>query len=330
MFETILYLQANEQIANSIKNEFDPESYEVLVVPSAQEAFKVLNERQVLLTLVDTFIPDMKLLDFIIKCENDYPDMVLNVCVDLTDPKFIGNLIRSRNVKKIHMIPWEIAEIVEGAKASVDKAFIDRDFRNRTKEFEEEEAEFEATLIRLKNSLKRQQYSYNRIETFFNGVVKAFAAGNNTDADYFGFLNACCEKMLKLQTTTIIKPELLEKTVREAIEEVAVEFPGIRLGTFDNCIMGDVSKNRLADIVFCIWLCVYLEATKGRCGEVNVFSRYITSAKCEITIVMKNCNEEVTSDRYDTYATRLLLDVSDEFDSRVENGDKVYELRMLL
>lgn len=327
MQETILYLQANEQIAKSIKNEFDPDSIEVLTAISAEEAFVVYNERQVTLTLVDTFVPDMKLKDFIDKCANEYPDMILNVCVDIDDSGFIGNLTRRRNVKKIHTVPWEIAEIVEGVNASIDAALITRDFYRRKAEIEQEEAEFEATLSRLKESLKRQQYSYNTLEPFLNGILKSFEEKSSKDSKLIGFMNICCEKMLKLQTTTTIKPEILGKTIEECITELAKEFGDLSLGEFDNCIFGDVPKNRLADIVFCVWLCVYLEAIRGKRGRIDIYSRYITSSKCEIKVVLRSWESEDSLGKYDTYVMRLLTEITDEYDFKVENGDKVYELR---
>jgi len=330
MFETILYLQANEQIAQSIKDEFDPESYEVLIASSAQEAFIIFDERQVTLTLVDTFVPDMKLIDFIDRIEANQPDMILNVCIDVVDSKLISNLTRRKSVKKIHTIPWEITEIVEGVVASIDSAIIADDFAKRKEAFEKEEEQFEKTLSRLKDSLKRQQYSYNVIAPFYNSVIKAFASKSGKDPQLLRFMNDCCNKMLRLQTATTIKTSILDTVIRDNISELSARYENITVGEFDNCIIGNVSKDKLADLTFCIWLCVYLEAVKGERGPVDIFTRYVTSTKCEIRIVFKNWERSENPDDYDMYVSRLLLELVDEFDTRAINGETVYELRMSL
>ncbi len=86
MDKSILYLQANERIANNLKGRFSDEGIEFIHAASAAQVFELLGEREFLLILTDGFIPDMRVHDFVQKCAREYPDVILNVCMDLTDP----------------------------------------------------------------------------------------------------------------------------------------------------------------------------------------------------------------------------------------------------
>ena len=139
MDKSILYLQANERIADSLKGRFNDEGIEFIHAASAAEAFELLGEREFYLLLSDGFIPDMRVHDFVQKCANEYPDMILDVCMDLTDPKYVPIIVNKECVRKVFLPPWNIEDIVEGVKASIDEAFIHRDLVRRINALKEDE-----------------------------------------------------------------------------------------------------------------------------------------------------------------------------------------------
>ena len=60
MDKSILYLQANERIANNLKGRFNDEGIEFIHAGSAEQVFELLQEREFYLVLTDGFIPDMR------------------------------------------------------------------------------------------------------------------------------------------------------------------------------------------------------------------------------------------------------------------------------
>ena len=211
MDKSILYLQANERIANNLKGRFNDEGIEFIHAGSAKEAFELLEQREFYLTLTDGFIPDMRVHDFVDKCTREYPDMILDVCMDLTDPKYVPMIVNEECVRKVFLPPWNVDDIVEGVKASIDEAFIHRDLVRRINELANDEKTFADTIDKLKTSLLKQQYSYNKIAPFFNHVLDSFLRRKNMDNFYSKFVKKSCDKMMRLQTTSYFKIADLKK-----------------------------------------------------------------------------------------------------------------------
>ena len=330
MDKSILYLQANERIANNLKGRFNDEGIEFIHASSAAETFEMLKEREFYLTLSDGFIPDMKVHEFVRKCAAEYPDMILDVCMDLTDPKYVPMIVNEDCVRKVFLPPWNIDDIVEGVKASIDEAFIHRDLVRRINELKNEEETFEKTIENLKISLHKQQYSYNKIAPFFNRVLDAFLRLRDMGSAYNNFVKRSCDKMLRLQTTAYFKPEELKNIITENMTEALGGNRNIEIGEVKSCLYGEVSRAAMADLTFALWIISFIEAVKCSNAVINVDSRYVTSKKCEYTLSVTGEKKKEIPVEIQVFIANILNTIFDEYQKHDTNDGWVYELRITI
>ena len=324
---SVLYLQANEQIARTIKGKFDEGQVEFLIVSTAKEAFNIYKERVITITLVDANIRDMKLGDFLTQCQKEYPNMILNVCTDVKEPANITMLTANPAVVKIFIPPWDVDTIVEGVEDSIDGARLNSDYRRRKEELEKEEAEFIATLDRLKASLIRQKYSYNRIEPLLNGTLNAFANQTSVGADDADFIKKICNKMLILETAMSLKCAQVGDAVKSCIGEID---ENIEIVKIDSCLMGDVAKSVLADVITSIYMITLLENNRSDSLSISISSEFKTSQNVEFTIEYAGSFNDSNVDRKLKYVERILANIVDDYNYNVENDKHIWEINVQL
>ncbi len=330
MDKSILYLQANERIANSLKGRFNDEGIEFIHAGSAAKVFELLNEREFYLVLSDGFIPDMRVHDFVQKCAREYPDVILNVCMDLTDPKYVPMIVNEECVRKVFLPPWNIEDIVEGVKASMDEAFIHRDLVRRINDLANDEKAFAETLERLKVSLLRQQYSYNKIAPFFNRVLDAFLKRRDLDPRYVDFVKKSCDKMLRLQTTTKFKVADLKTIIHDNMAEALKNNPSVTIKEVKSCLYGEVPRFAMADLTFALWILALVEGYKCDKAELEVDSRYVTSRKCEYRLSVVGTKKKDAPVDIQVYIANILGNIIDEYQKYDTPGGWTYELRITL
>ncbi|MCR5591113.1 MAG: hypothetical protein K6F73_06215 [Lachnospiraceae bacterium] len=330
MDKSILYLQANERIATNLKGRFNDVGIEFIYAASAADAFELLSQREFCLTLTDGFIPDMRVHDFVKKCAKEYPDMILDVCMDLTDPKYVPIIVNEDCVRKVFLPPWNIEEIVEGVQASIDEAFLHRDLVRRMDELENDEKEFADTIERLKNSLLRQQYSYNKIAPFFNRVLDAFLKRRDYGSTYSNFVRRSCDKMLRLQTTEYFRTSDLKKTIYDNMTDAVKNNDGVSIGEVKSCLYGDVGRYAMADLTFSLWILAVIEAYKCDKAVLNVDSRYVTSKKCEYKLNVTGTRKTDIPVDIQLYIASILTNIIDEYERYDTPGGWTYELHITL
>ena len=330
MDASILYLQANEAIAKNLKDRFNDEGIEFIFVSSAAEAFEMLKARDFYLTLTDGFIPDMRIHDFVDKCCREYPDMILDVCMDLNDPKYVPMIVNEECVRKVFLPPWNIEDIVEGVKASIDEAYIHRDLVRRIHELKEDESSFAEMIETLKKSLLRQQYSYNKIAPFFNRVLDAFLRRNNMDGTYSNFVKRSCDKMMRLQTSAYFKSAELKNIIRDNMVDALKKNDNVNVGEVKSCLYGEVPRSAMADLTFALWILAVIEGFKCETGELSVESRYVTSKKCEYKLSVTGTKKTELPVDLQLYIANILSNIVDEYQKYDIPGGWAYELRITL
>lgn len=320
---SLIYVQSNDVLGRTIKEYLDAEDLEVIIASNAQETFNILRDRKISIMLVDSYIPDMRHRDFIDRICSEYPEIVLNVCMDLSDNNYLNVVSMKENVWKMHVPPFSIEKIVEGVEATRDRLYIADDYISRRKSFENEEKELEKTLERLKASLVRQKYSYNVIAPFFNALLDGFAAKSQMDDKIKNVMCAAAKKMLTLQTTSVIKSDNLTEVIANNINEIGKEKKAVVLDTIDNCIIKDIPKKILVDIVFAIWLSVYYESLSNENLSVEISSRYISSVRCEFVVkISGNIMDEEEPVREKLMS--LLMAITNRVKAGAEEKAKIY------
>ncbi len=330
MDKSILYLQANERIANNLKGRFNDEGIEFIHASSAAEVFDLLKEREFYLTLSDGFIPDMRVHEFVKKCAKEYPDMILDVCTDLKDPQYIPMIVNEDCVRKVFLAPWNIDDIVEGVKASIDEAYIHRDLVRRINELKNDEKTFEDTVLNLKNALLKQQYSYNKIAPFFNRVLDAFLRRRDMGSTYSNFVKKSCDKMLRLQTTSYFKVSELKDTITENMSDAVKKNDGVNIGEVKSCLYGEVPRSSMADLTFSLWILALIEGVKCSKATLSVESRYVTSKKCEYKLSVAGTKKADVAVEIQVFVANILGNIIDEYQKYDTPDGWAYELRITL
>ncbi|MCR5672629.1 MAG: hypothetical protein K6F87_02815 [Lachnospiraceae bacterium] len=330
MDKSILYLQANERIADNLKGRFNDEGIEFIHASSAAEAFEMLKEREFYLTLSDGFIPDMRVHEFVKKCSAEYPDMILDVCMDLTDPKYVPMIVNEDCVRKVFLPPWNIDDIVEGVKASIDEAFIHRDLVRRINELKNDEKTFEETIENLKISLHKQQYSYNKIAPFFNRVLDVFLRRRDMGETYNNFVKRALDKMLRLQTTGTFRAGDLREIITANMADAIGDNENIKIVEVKNCLYGEAPRASMADLTFALWIISLMESVKCREATLAVDSRYVTSRKCEYTLTVAGRKKTEIPVDIQVFIANILNTVFDEYLKHDTDDGWKYELRITL
>lgn len=324
---SILYLQANERIAQTLKDRFGLEGIEFLSVGTAAEAFEMYGQRDIYLTLTDGFIPDMRTHDFVQKISREFPNMIVDVCMDLKDPQYIPRVVREECVRKVFLPPWNIDDIVDGVKASIDEAQIKNDLVRRINDLKKEESIFAETLSTLKKSLIRQQYSYNKISPFFERVMESFIRRGNYDESFKTFVRRSCARMLRLQTTTAYRSQDMGRIIKENMTESVSVYENVSVGTVNCCLMGDVAKSKMADLTFIMRMLAKVEGVKCSEAVLSVDSRYITSNNCEFSLTVKGKKRGDVSIDIQMFVAGVLTAIVDEYQKYDIDDGWVYELR---
>lgn len=300
----ILFLQQNDDIATYYKESLKAEDVFVYVVKNATEAFEMLKEREYLLVIVDSRIPDMTQIDFVRRCSKEYPDMIFNLFMDISEPKFLPAIAGCKNVTRIYLPAWDAEDILEGMNSSIDAARLERDLKRRQQSLTEDMQQFDATLASLKEALMKQRFSYHKLRNVLNpyletmikisneicdeksvsGETSNIGADSQIRAQYYSFVRKSCEKMLRLMTTSKLEAALLADSIREDFNQNFLEFPQFELKSISNCIAKDTGKDVLAEICFCLWLIMEYQKKRLSSGTISIDSQYITPSVVEYTI----------------------------------------------
>ena len=127
MAKNIVYIQANEKIAQSFQETFKERNIELLVAASATEALEIMRQQDIGLLLVDINIPDMRLSQLVEICSRDFPTVIMNVCVDVMNSLLITKLVNRHSIYKIFVAPWDVREMIDEIEESLDEAAISRE-----------------------------------------------------------------------------------------------------------------------------------------------------------------------------------------------------------
>lgn len=350
--ESILYLQTNNDVAVEVKRLFDDDECEFLITDSAAATFEMMLTREFSLVVVDSFIPDMRLIEFATKCNNEYPSVLLNVCTDLRDISLVTQLMGLKNIKKIFLPPWELEEIEDGIRSTLDDVQIQRNLDERTDDLQERRDDFNRKMEELTRSMKTQQYSYYKLSAVLNPIRDAFVRISNAeilseedlfeegdniskekkDRDRFvNFINQACEKFLRLQTTGKADTEHIENQMREDFEKALKNAPDISIKDTDLVIVKDISRSNLSGLWFALWLIVRLQMIMCKKGTVSVSSRYLTSSRLKVTVDVEGTFSTSTKvQKYLDFTENVLKVLAQQSDVKQTENSMVYDMYFVL
>jgi response regulator RpfG family c-di-GMP phosphodiesterase len=103
---TILCLDDERNILQSLKRLLRREGYNLLLATSGEEAFKLLEENNVHLIISDQRMPQMSGTEFLAKVKDKYPDVLRVILTGYTDVDSITESINKGHIYKFFLKPW--------------------------------------------------------------------------------------------------------------------------------------------------------------------------------------------------------------------------------
>ena len=103
---TILCVDDEVGILNSLKRLFRRDKYRVLTALSGEDGLKVLSENEVHLVLSDQRMPGMSGTEFLAEVKENYPDIIRIVLTGYTEVDSITASINKGHVYKLILKPW--------------------------------------------------------------------------------------------------------------------------------------------------------------------------------------------------------------------------------
>lgn len=305
----IIYVQSNEQVAKSFQERFLENDIEMRIASTGEEALKSMEEEEnVLLLLIDINIPDMRLRKLVDRIRERHPQTILNVCIDVLDPLMITKLSNRHHIHKIYVAPWDVDVIIEDVKESLEVAIINEEINVKEENVSSEKKELEETLESLKNTLKKQQFSYKKLLTLMECFTNALGDRMQEDKELENkviFAGEVCKTILKMQTTGTFDVDRFEEDMKQDLKEIKGKAHGFECGEISSCLFGEQSRPQAQNVRFCTYILSRLYAQFHNTFRVSVSSHFITTSEAEFCVVF---------DSFDKFDEKLLEKNKDYFD----------------
>lgn len=284
MSKSVLCIHSGTR-AKQLQNRFNDPDITFYAVSSAAEAIDILKQHDIMVVLVDYNISGMNQMDFIKYSVRSHPNTMLNVCLDITDPNVICNVANIAQVKKIYLSSWDMYEAEEGIRSTIDQMLIETDYREKRKAMEDAKAEMESAIENLKGALHKQRFSYNRLAIVLKPYLEEVIRSTSADDDlYYNLVRRTCEKMLRVMTTSKLSTEKLELYMTEDITRGLPQSGRIKLKKIESCITGERSKDKIAQVIFAVWLICTYQSYRLQTGDVTITSSYINASRVRFEV----------------------------------------------
>lgn len=328
----IVYLQTNEKVAVSFQEEFKKHDIEMLIVESGEEALDIISKEKVLLLLLDINIPDMRFRKLVDRIRAISPQIIINVCIDVLDPLMITKLSNRHHVHKIYMAPWDVDEIIEEVKESIEIAIINEQVNIREERINSEVEELNKTVESLKDTLRKQQRSYSKFigltDCFMNGLIKD-QPEESDESKKAEFVKDIYEALLRMQTTGSFDIDKFESSIKNDLQELIRIAPSYGTGIIESCLFAGQSRAYAQNIRFVIYMIGRLFAQFYDDFFLSVSSHFITTQEAEFIIEVTveggmTFGDENAFDDYQEFVNKIITDMTDERRVRKDGNTTTY------
>lgn len=107
---TVLFVDDEQRLLNSLKREFMDEPFKKLFANSGEEALELLKDNKVHVIVTDMRMPDMNGLDLLREVKQKYPKIVRMVLSGYTQVTTLLTAINQGEVFKYITKPWQMEE----------------------------------------------------------------------------------------------------------------------------------------------------------------------------------------------------------------------------
>lgn len=329
MAKNIVYIQANDKIAESFRETFAEREIDLVIAKSAAEAIKIMMAREVDVLLVDINIPDMRLSKLVEICTKNFPGVILNVCVDVMNSLLVTKLVNRHGIRKIFVAPWDVSEMVEEIEESLDAAQIARDQKIYENKILTENEHFEETLSSLTQSLKKQQYSYNTLKKITDVLLNDITLFNEKiDENHKNLFKMIIDRFIRMQTTDSIDIDKFEDIIKDDMNKITKAYSGFKCTDILSCLIGGVPKAQAANIRFFIWLIALYSAYTRKSCEYVVESQLLSVSKALFTLSVSG---KITKpdDLFQKYVFSLLNNLCEVIEIQNQDDNSTYNIEFM-
>ncbi len=117
---TILFVDDEINILQSLKRVFRKEPYKILTASSGKEGLEILEETPVDLLISDHRMPEMTGVEFMAEVKKRFPDIMRIILTGYTDVNSITAAINEGNVYKFILKPWEDDQLRETIREALE------------------------------------------------------------------------------------------------------------------------------------------------------------------------------------------------------------------
>ena len=103
---TILIVDDEEYILNSLKRLLRRDGYNILTAADGDEGYRLLTENDIQLVMSDQRMPGLNGTDFLAKIKDEFPDTIRTILSGYTDIDSITESINKGNIFKFFLKPW--------------------------------------------------------------------------------------------------------------------------------------------------------------------------------------------------------------------------------
>ena len=128
MPHVILFVDDEPEVLGLLRRTFPPQDgYEALTAGGAEEALRVLSEREVDLLVTDQRMPGITGVELIAEARRRKPDLCAILLTAYTEPRDIVDAINRGEVYRYLVKPWESADLRQTVVRALEQVQLKRD-----------------------------------------------------------------------------------------------------------------------------------------------------------------------------------------------------------
>jgi len=177
--KTILIVDDEEYVLNSLKRLLHRDGYRILTALNAEEGYKILSENDIQLVMTDQRMPGESGTEFLAKARRDFPDVIRTIISGYTDVESITESINKGHIFKFFYKPWDENNLRLEIKQCLDQYELIRKNRELNELIIKKNEELEIIndeLIRINTNLESMVQERTKDLEIQNKALELFRA----------------------------------------------------------------------------------------------------------------------------------------------------------
>lgn len=164
---SLLCVDDDKGILNSLKRTLKGEDYEVIVANSGQEALEILKERSVQVVLSDVMMPEMDGVELVNRIKQQYPEIIRLILTGTDDKNVTVKLINTGEIYRYIAKPWDTEEL----KYILRQSFEHFRLNNENKRLLQENKRISEELVEMNLTLQSDSTDKNNLLGIYTKIL---------------------------------------------------------------------------------------------------------------------------------------------------------------